>query len=105
MTPDLVVLVEEKLTQEQWSPDQISGRLAAGAPARRGWSIADRADPRPYPVPMAFLANYDMEIAASLVAGADIWLNTPLRKTPLFASSARSCSNRTMNGRSSAAAT
>jgi len=28
MTPDLVVLVEEKLTQEQWSPDQISGRLA-----------------------------------------------------------------------------
>jgi len=28
MTPDLVELVEEKLTQEQWSPDQISGRLA-----------------------------------------------------------------------------
>jgi hypothetical protein len=25
MTPDLVALVEEKLTQEQWSPDQISG--------------------------------------------------------------------------------
>ena len=28
MTPDLVELVEQKLTQEQWSPDQISGRLA-----------------------------------------------------------------------------
>ena len=28
MTPDLVELIEEKLTQEQWSPDQISGRLA-----------------------------------------------------------------------------
>jgi IS30 family transposase len=28
MTPDLVALVEAKLTQEQWSPDQISGRLA-----------------------------------------------------------------------------
>src|ERR1700690_3130756 len=28
MTPDLVELVGEKLTQEQWSPDQISGRLA-----------------------------------------------------------------------------
>src|SRR6202167_3122017 len=28
MTPDLVELDEEKLTQEQWSPDQISGRLA-----------------------------------------------------------------------------
>src|ERR1700750_3282286 len=28
MTPDLVALIEGKLTQEQWSPDQISGRLA-----------------------------------------------------------------------------
>jgi hypothetical protein len=28
MTPDLVALVEEKLTQEQRSPNQISGRLA-----------------------------------------------------------------------------
>ena len=28
MTPDLVELIEEKLTQELWSPDQISGRLA-----------------------------------------------------------------------------
>jgi IS30 family transposase len=28
MTPVLVALVEAKLTQEQWSPDQISGRLA-----------------------------------------------------------------------------
>ena len=28
MTPDLVELIEEKLTQEQWSPNQISGRLA-----------------------------------------------------------------------------
>jgi starch phosphorylase len=35
-------------------------------------------------VPMVFLANYDMEIAASLVAGVDIWLNTPL--PPLEAS-------------------
>ena len=28
MTPDLVELIEEKLTQEQWSSDQISERLA-----------------------------------------------------------------------------
>ena len=28
MTPDLVELIEEKLTREQWSPDQISGRFA-----------------------------------------------------------------------------
>jgi IS30 family transposase len=27
MTPDLVSLIEEKLTQKQWSPDQISGWL------------------------------------------------------------------------------
>jgi starch phosphorylase len=35
-------------------------------------------------IPMVFLPNYDMHIAASLVAGADIWLNTPL--PPLEAS-------------------
>ena len=35
-------------------------------------------------IPMAFLPNYDMAMAATLVAGADIWLNTPL--PPLEAS-------------------
>jgi len=35
-------------------------------------------------VRMAFLPNYDMSIAASLVAGTDVWLNTPL--PPLEAS-------------------
>jgi len=35
-------------------------------------------------VPMAFLPNYDMAMGATLVAGADIWLNTPL--PPLEAS-------------------
>ena len=35
-------------------------------------------------IPVAFLPNYDMRIAASLVAGADVWLNTPL--PPLEAS-------------------
>jgi glycogen phosphorylase len=35
-------------------------------------------------IPMAFLPDYDMAIAAALVAGADIWLNTPL--PPLEAS-------------------
>jgi starch phosphorylase len=29
-------------------------------------------------LPMAFLPNYDMQVAAALVSGADIWLNTPL---------------------------
>jgi glycogen phosphorylase len=33
---------------------------------------------------MAFLANYDIDIAGTLVAGSDIWLNTPL--PPLEAS-------------------
>jgi starch phosphorylase len=33
---------------------------------------------------MAFLPNYNMRIAANLVSGADVWLNTPL--PPLEAS-------------------
>jgi len=36
------------------------------------------------PLPVAFLPNYDMSIAAKLVAGADVWLNSPL--PPLEAS-------------------
>ncbi len=35
-------------------------------------------------IPMVYLANYDMRIAANLVSGADVWLNTPL--PPLEAS-------------------
>jgi len=35
-------------------------------------------------IPMVYLANYDMRIAASLVSGVDVWLNTPL--PPLEAS-------------------
>lgn len=30
-------------------------------------------------VPMAYLPNYDMSIAMAMVAGVDVWLNTPLR--------------------------
>ena len=36
------------------------------------------------PLPVAFLPNYDMRIAAKLVAGTDVWLNSPL--PPLEAS-------------------
>jgi starch phosphorylase len=35
-------------------------------------------------IPIAFLPNYDMETALSMVSGVDVWLNTPLR--PLEAS-------------------
>ena len=35
-------------------------------------------------IPVVFLPGYDMEIARTMVAGVDIWLNTPLR--PLEAS-------------------
>ena len=35
-------------------------------------------------VPVAFLRNYDMSIAKVLIAGADVWLNTPV--PPLEAS-------------------
>lgn len=30
-------------------------------------------------IPMAYLPNYDMDLALDLVSGADVWLNTPLR--------------------------
>jgi starch phosphorylase len=29
-------------------------------------------------IPIAFIANYDMEVAKALVSGGDVWLNTPL---------------------------
>ena len=35
-------------------------------------------------VPMVFLPNYDMDVGRTMVAGSDLWLNTPLR--PLEAS-------------------
>jgi starch phosphorylase len=35
-------------------------------------------------IKIVYLANYDMELAAKLVSGVDVWLNTPLR--PLEAS-------------------
>jgi len=35
-------------------------------------------------IPIAFIANYDMDVALDMVAGVDVWLNTPLR--PLEAS-------------------
>ncbi len=35
-------------------------------------------------IPMAFLPDYDMALALTMVAGSDVWLNTPLR--PLEAS-------------------
>jgi glycogen phosphorylase len=35
-------------------------------------------------IPIAYLPNYDMDLALSMVSGSDLWLNTPLR--PLEAS-------------------
>lgn len=35
-------------------------------------------------IPVVFVPNYDMQVARALVAGVDVWLNTPLR--PLEAS-------------------
>jgi starch phosphorylase len=35
-------------------------------------------------IKIVYLANYDMDLAAKLVSGVDVWLNTPLR--PLEAS-------------------
>jgi starch phosphorylase len=46
-------------------------------------------------IPTVFLPNYDMQIAASLVSGVDIWLNTPL---PPFEASGTSGMKAALNG-------
>ena len=46
-------------------------------------------------IPMAFLPNYDMAMAATLVAGCDVWLNTPL---PPFEASGTSGMKAAVNG-------
>ena len=46
-------------------------------------------------VRMAFLPNYDLDVAARLVSGADIWLNTPL---PPFEASGTSGMKAAING-------
>jgi starch phosphorylase len=51
---------------------------------RRIVAIVERARKLANRVPVVFLPNYDMALAATMVAGCDIWLNTPLR--PLEAS-------------------
>jgi starch phosphorylase len=40
------------------------------------FSIKDRLKDT---IPMAYLQNYDMDIALKMVSGVDVWLNTPLR--------------------------
>jgi starch phosphorylase len=40
------------------------------------FSFKERLDDK---IKMAYLKNYDMEIALKLVSGVDVWLNTPLR--------------------------
>ncbi len=46
--------------------------------------IHDTIDALAGKIPLAFIPNYNMTVAKSLVAGADVWLNTPL--PPLEAS-------------------
>ncbi|MGK7297258.1 MAG: alpha-glucan family phosphorylase [Candidatus Wenzhouxiangella sp. M2_3B_020] len=46
-------------------------------------------------IPMAFLPNYDMALAKTLVAGADVWLNTPL---PPYEASGTSGMKAALNG-------
>jgi len=46
-------------------------------------------------IPMAFLPNYGMPLAKSLVAGADLWLNTPL---PPYEASGTSGMKAALNG-------
>lgn len=46
-------------------------------------------------IPIAFLPNYGMDIAAAMVSGVDVWLNTPLRP---FEASGTSGMKAAMNG-------
>ena len=46
-------------------------------------------------IPMAFLPNYEMALAKALVAGADVWLNTPL---PPYEASGTSGMKAALNG-------
>jgi len=46
-------------------------------------------------IPMAYLPNYNMALAAKLVSGADVWLNTPL---PPFEASGTSGMKAAFNG-------
>ena len=46
-------------------------------------------------IPMAFLSNYDMALAKTLVAGADVWLNTPM---PPYEASGTSGMKAALNG-------
>lgn len=48
------------------------------------WSILRAAEALGEEIPVLYLAEYDLELARALVAGVDLWLNTPLR--PLEAS-------------------
>jgi starch phosphorylase len=58
-------------------PSDVAGKELIAAIHRRIGELADA-------LPIVFLPNHDMELARSLVGGADIWLNTPL--PPLEAS-------------------
>jgi len=58
-------------------PRDEAGKATIAALHRTMRQLGDR-------LPMAFLPDYDMDLALSLVSGSDLWLNTPLR--PLEAS-------------------
>jgi glycogen phosphorylase len=54
-------------------------------PGKRGIrSVLQAAQQLEDDVPVVYLTEYDLELAARIVAGVDLWLNTPLR--PLEAS-------------------
>ena len=66
MTPDVVKLIEEKLTREQWSPDQISGRLAKDGVA----FISHEVITHPYPLDDAAVRSGAGGARASLMAAS-----------------------------------
>jgi glycogen phosphorylase len=80
--PDLVFHDLERLHQiDARSPLQIvmAGKAHPNDQEGKALIRAIHADMRRIePLAAAFIPNYDMRVAAKLVAGADVWLNTPL---------------------------
>ena len=87
--PDLLVTDLERLKQiGRHQPVQIV-RAGKAHPRDEGGkhlieTLHRHIDELADVIPVAFLPGYDMEIAGAMVAGVDVWLNTPLR--PLEAS-------------------
>ncbi len=77
------VVIAGKAHPRDWGGKELIRRIHADMRALSG------------DIPVAFLPNYDMSVAQLMVAGADVWLNTPL---PPFEASGTSGMKAALNG-------